>query len=135
MCAPVRQYGCARIFYGPTYRQGRLTENRIASLLNKDRDLVLMRQESFAAFVVQFDNIISGIDTVIGHDLWAALPKSFDNLGCLRPRSTRRTRRKSSIGSTCGTLHRPGIAVCDIYPRLILIARCRGRRRSRSLLR
>jgi hypothetical protein len=77
--------------------------------------------------VVQFHNIVGGIDTIVGDHLRTALAKRLYNLGRLRPRPARRASREGSIGPTRCSLHRPGIAIGDIYSRFVLVASCRLR--------
>src|SRR6266852_70850 len=55
-----------------TFKAG-LTKDRVATLLNKYSILVLVRQQSIVVHMIQFDNVIACIQTVVDDHLRAAL--------------------------------------------------------------
>ena len=134
---PIIGYRLARVLHRITQGTRRMANYRIA-LFVEDGYLVVMKNQTLAAFVIKEDNIVRLLLLIVHDDIGATLAKSLDDFSCLRSRATPRTATEATARSATAAHHLPRLTVGDEDPGLrwltyvtrhILSVRNRGQQR------
>ena len=100
-----------RVLDRASKRKRRMTHNCVARYSLEDCDFVSVPKVSFAAFVIEYDDVVGELLFVVHYNFRAALAKGLDNLSRLGTGPAMRLGGEGALASTCGTAHLPRFAI------------------------